>query len=60
MTSEIQIAGGFVKPGDSWLEDQGYPALSGADIAQAVTFLLTTPYSVNISEIIIKPTGESF
>jgi NADP+-dependent farnesol dehydrogenase len=60
VATEIQEAGGFVKPGDSWLESQGYPALADADVSQAVLFLLTTPHSVNITEIVIKPTGEKF
>jgi len=34
--------------------------LRAADVSQAVTFLLMTPHSVNITEIIIKPTGEKF
>lgn len=34
--------------------------LQDSDVAQAVGFLLMTPYSVNMSEIIIKPTGEIY
>lgn len=58
--TEIQIAGGFVPLGNSWLEKKGYPALKDADVAQTVMFLLMTPFSVNLTEIIIKPTGETF
>jgi NADP-dependent 3-hydroxy acid dehydrogenase YdfG len=44
------------KPGD----DLGFPALKDSDLAQAVKFLLMTDYSVNLTEITIRPTGESF
>lgn len=60
VSTEIQQAGGFIKDGEDWLQDQGHEALRDADIAQAVNFLLMTPHSVNITEIIIKPTGEKF
>lgn len=35
-----------------------FPFLRDVDVSQAVGFLLMTPYSVNITELIIKPTGE--
>lgn len=35
-----------------------FPWLKPADVSQAVSFLLMTPYSVNITELVIKPTGE--
>jgi hypothetical protein len=38
----------------------GFPFLRDFDVAQAVNFLLTTDYSVNMTEIIIKATGEVF
>lgn len=50
--TEIQEAGGFIKPGDNWLNDQGYPALKDSDVSQAVNFLLMTDYSVHLSEIV--------
>lgn len=36
------------------------PALTAANVSEAVLFLLTTPYNVNITEMIIKPVGEPF
>lgn len=58
--TEIQEAGGFVKPGEkpTIQGEQDFPMLRDADVSEAVGFLLTTPYSVNITEIVIKPTGE--
>jgi NADP-dependent 3-hydroxy acid dehydrogenase YdfG len=58
--TEIGQAGGFAQQDDDWFETQGFPALKDSDVSQAVTFLLMTDYSVNLTEIIIKPTGESF
>lgn len=55
--TEIAVAGGFVPEGG---EFTGAIMLNDSDVAQAVGFLLMTPYSVNMSEIIIKPTGEKF
>lgn len=42
------------------MEIEGHPALKDADVAQTVMFMLMTPYSVNLAEIVIKPTGETF
>lgn len=50
-------AGGVLKHGEK-LTDIGFPVLSEEDVSQAVTFLLMTPYTVNITELVIKPTGE--
>lgn len=58
--TEIIEAGGNAVIGENWLDNQGFPHLEDVDVAQAVEFLLTTPYAVNITEIIIKPTGEKF
>lgn len=41
-------------------KDLGFPVLEETDVTQAVTFLLSTAYSVNITEIIIRPVGEIF
>jgi NADP+-dependent farnesol dehydrogenase len=61
VSTELFEAGGFGKSGKpGWIKAQGYPSLKDSDISQAVLFLLMTPDSVNITEIIIKPTGESF
>jgi NADP+-dependent farnesol dehydrogenase len=36
------------------------PALNATDISNAVLYLLTTPYHVNITEMTVKPVGEPF
>lgn len=36
------------------------PEMTGADIAEAVLYVLSTPYSVNVTELKIKPVGERF
>lgn len=36
------------------------PALNPSDISDAVLFLLSTPYHVNVTEITVRPVGESF
>lgn len=38
----------------------GKSALNPDDVAQALTFLLETPYNVNITELTVKPVGEKF
>lgn len=58
--TEIIEAGGSASTGENWLDNQGFPYLKDVDVAQTVEFLLMTPYAVNITEIIIKPTGEKF
>lgn len=55
----IMQAAGVAMPAD--FDDSKiaeFPWLKPADVAQAVSFLLMTPYSVNITELVIKPTGE--
>ena len=37
-----------------------FPALRGEDISNAIVFLLTTDYHVNITEITVRPVGEPF
>lgn len=34
------------------------PFLKSEDVSDSVMFLLSTPYTVNISELTIKPVGE--
>lgn len=60
MTTEITAAAGFVQSGEDMFDKRGFPALKASDVSQAVKFLLMTDYSVNLTEIIIKPTGETF
>jgi len=56
--TEIIQASGITGFDTSLLKEQDFPMLQDADVAQSVMFLLMTPYSVNITELIIKPTGE--
>lgn len=58
--TEIQVASGYAKAGENWLKEKDFPALKDSDVSQSVLFLLMTPYSVNITEIVIKPTGENY
>jgi NADP-dependent 3-hydroxy acid dehydrogenase YdfG len=36
------------------------PALKSEDISNAIMFLLSTDYRVNVTEITVRPVGESF
>lgn len=36
------------------------PALTPSDVSDAVLYLLSTPYHVNITEMTIRPNLESF
>jgi NADP-dependent 3-hydroxy acid dehydrogenase YdfG len=36
------------------------PVLNSSDIADAVMYLLQVPYHVNITEMTVRPVGESF
>jgi NADP-dependent 3-hydroxy acid dehydrogenase YdfG len=56
--TEIFEAGGWSK--DAYPMVQGMPALTSANVSQTVLFMLMTPYTVNITDIIVKPTGERF
>lgn len=56
--TEIQNSGGFASTGETFIEALDFPALKPNAISDAVLFLLSTPYSVNITELIIKPVGE--
>lgn len=56
--TDILIAGGYVKPGEK-VSNEDLKLLRSSDISQGVIFLLTTPYNVNITEIVIKPVGET-
>ena len=58
--TEIQAAAGYVKHGESWMNSKGFPALRCVDVSQAIMFMMMTPHSVNITELVIKPTGEKF
>jgi NADP-dependent 3-hydroxy acid dehydrogenase YdfG len=58
--SEFTEAGGFANEGEDLYVNLGLPCLRGSDVAQAVRFMLMTDYSVNMTEIIIKPNGELF
>jgi hypothetical protein len=58
VATEITEAAGFVPAGEDYFKDNGWPELKTSDVSQAVSFLLITDYSVNITEIIIKATCE--
>lgn len=61
VATEIAVVGGLIQPGTEMpAHFADFPMLKDADVSQAVGFLLTTPYSVNLSEIVIKPTGEKY
>lgn len=53
--TDIFLNAGMCRDTDTFFKK--LPHLEAANIAQAVTFLLTTPYSVNITELTIKPVG---
>ncbi|XP_070501562.1 farnesol dehydrogenase-like [Chironomus tepperi] len=42
----------------AYLEANPVPILKSEDVSQTVLFMLMTPYDVNITEMIVKPTGE--
>ncbi|XP_033167059.1 farnesol dehydrogenase [Drosophila mauritiana] len=44
----------------SWEQPTGMPMLRSEDIADAVTYCIQTPPTVQIKELIIKPVGEGF
>lgn len=56
--TEVLVAGGFVKDADEVYNH--FVHLSAENVAQTVSFLLQTPYNVNISQLTIKPVGEQF
>lgn len=54
--TEIVVVGGLADNKDQFFGK--VPHLQPEDVSQTVKFLLTTPYSVNITQLTIKPTGE--
>lgn len=54
--TEIVVVGGLADDKNQFFGN--VPHLQPEDVAQSVTFLLETPYSVNITQLTIKPTGE--
>jgi len=58
--TEIVFASGFVDANNQPTSLVGMPALKAEDIAHSAMFLLSTPYTVNISELTVRPTGEKF
>ncbi|XP_072397517.1 farnesol dehydrogenase-like [Diabrotica undecimpunctata] len=57
VNTEIFAVGGMTNYADSLIQEE-VPALSPRDIADAVTYILSTPPHVNISELIIQPVNE--
>jgi NADP-dependent 3-hydroxy acid dehydrogenase YdfG len=60
--TEIFAAGGWTKDSKdkSFLKEMDMPALKDSDVSQTVMFMLMLPYSVNVTEMIVKPVGEKF
>lgn len=54
--TEIVVVGGLTESKEKFFDN--IPHLQPEDVAQSVKFLLETPYSVNITQLTIKPTGE--
>lgn len=44
----------------AYLESIKFPQLKSADVSQTVLFMLMLPYEVNITEMIVRPVGETF
>lgn len=55
VNTEIACAGDFIVGAGS--EDEK-PKLLPDDVSQCVMFLLSTPFTVNVTDIIVKPVGE--
>jgi NADP-dependent 3-hydroxy acid dehydrogenase YdfG len=56
--TEIAIAGGYEDPNSDPNKPKENPFLKPEDVSQCVMFLLSTPYNVDVTEIIVKPVGE--
>lgn len=56
------VASGYVQADAAPVADLMHdsPALQSSDISHGVMFLLSTPYTVNVTELTIRPTGEKF
>ena len=54
------IAGGFSMNFDAAIESGLMPCLKSEDVSSALMYMLSTPSSVNITELTIQPTGEVF
>lgn len=48
----------MIKAGDKI--SNGYVALKAENVSHAVMYLLSTPYTMNVTEMTVKPTGERF
>ena len=55
VATEIIQAGEFDNAEDFF---KNSPHLNSVDISQAILYLLSTPYNVNVTELTIKPVGE--
>lgn len=54
--TEIMMAGNYSETKEECFK--GSPYLEPEDVAQTVSFLLRTPFTVNITEITVRPVGE--
>lgn len=58
VATDITIAGGFTNSSDYSVSQDSH--LFSEDISHSILYLLSTPYSVNITELTIKSVGERF
>jgi NADP-dependent 3-hydroxy acid dehydrogenase YdfG len=59
--TEIRVAAGFLSAEQAKLHaEKGPPMLKSEDVSNALMFLLSTPYTVNVTELTIRPVGEAF
>lgn len=55
VATEIIKASGFANAEEFF---DHVPHLNSVDISNAILYLLSTPYNVNVTELTIKPVGE--
>lgn len=58
MDSDFIRASGYAADGPNEKMFDGTPMLKPEVVASSVIFILSTPYDVNISDLIIRSTGE--
>lgn len=58
--TDIFGAGGFGNSFDAFMDDGTMPFLKSKDVSSALMYMLSTPSTVNITELTIQPTGELY
>jgi len=53
--TDILVVSGYVS--EEMKKEMKIPALRPEDVSETVMFLLSTPYTVNITELTIRPVG---